>query len=143
MQTTDVHKAVLRVSTVIADLARVYPWLDAVADAHSVPASLLPAMHVVLEEAVANVAMHAYPTGEVGEITVRLCRDTDTIVLTVEDAGVAFDATAVSLPDRAVSLQDATPGGLGLRLIRRYCPDMTYERRDGHNQLTLRFPQPA
>jgi anti-sigma regulatory factor (Ser/Thr protein kinase) len=131
--------ATLRVTSTIADLARLYPWLDHAATG-VVPAALLPKLHVVVEEAVANVAMHAFPQDEVGEITVQLRVEPDATVLTVEDAGAAFDSTAAAEPDRPTSLLDATPGGLGLRLMRRYCSDITYERRDGRNRLTLRFP---
>jgi anti-sigma regulatory factor (Ser/Thr protein kinase) len=57
----------------------------------------------------------------------------------VEDAGRPFDPGAAELPARPASLADAMPGGLGLRLLRHHCRDLSYRRTDGRNRLTLRF----
>ena len=45
-------EAVLRLTSEVAELGRLYPWLDQAAAEAEVPADLLPGMHVVLEEAV-------------------------------------------------------------------------------------------
>jgi anti-sigma regulatory factor (Ser/Thr protein kinase) len=63
----------------------------------------------------------------------------ETILLEVEDAGAAFDPASAPLPRRADSLANAVPGGWGIGLIRRFCPSLTYERRDGVNRLTMPF----
>ena len=137
--------AVLRITSAGADLARLYPWLDAAADAAALPPSVLNGMHVALEEAVANVAMHAYPADAPGEIAIRLTRLPDgAAALTVEDRGPPFDPTAAPAhPPHPASIQDAEPGGLGLTLMRHYCSAIAYERVDGTNRLILRFAAPA
>ncbi len=129
---------VLRIGTALDDLARLYPWLDAAA-ARLLPAAIVQKMHVALEEAVMNVAMHAYAPGEAGEITIRLHADPDAAALVIEDAGPAFDPTAATPRPRATSLEAARPGGLGLTLLRHYCRDISYERAEDRNRLTLRF----
>lgn len=134
-------EAVLRLTPALADLARLYPWLDEVAA--GVPPGLMPGLHVVLEEAAANVAMHAYPPGQQGEIVVRLRTAPDTVELVVEDAGLPFDPTQARAGARPADAREMQVGGWGLGLIRRYCPDIAYARRDGRNVLTLRFPVAA
>jgi serine/threonine-protein kinase RsbW len=134
------REAVLRLSSTMEDLGRLYPWLDQAAAEVAVPAGLRPGMHVALEEAVANVAMHGFPQGETGRITVRLQMRPDAALLIVEDDGVAFDPTTADLGERPKSLAEATPGGWGLDLIRRYCPTAAYERRGASNHLTMSFP---
>jgi hypothetical protein len=37
-------------------------------------------------------------------------------------------------------LLDAEPGGLGIKLLRHYCKDISYARESGRNRLTLGFP---
>jgi anti-sigma regulatory factor (Ser/Thr protein kinase) len=133
----------LRLTSAAEDLARLYSWLDAAAAEQGLPATILYGMHVALEEAVANVAKHAFPPGEYGDIAVTLRREPDAALLEVEDRGRAFDATAAALPARPASLLDAEPGGAGLGLIRHYCHDLRYERLDGRNRLTLCFRTPA
>lgn len=133
--------AVLRIAPADADLARLYPWLEDAAA--TLPPALRNGMHVALEEVVMNVAMHGFAPGQAGEITIRLCRAPDSAALVVEDSGHAFDPTAAAAPARATSLEEAVPGGLGLTLLRHYCRDIAYERVDGRNRLTLRFPLPS
>ncbi len=127
----------LQLTSAVADLAQVYPWLDEAAA--GVEAANLARIHVALEEAVANAALHGFPEGRVGHITLRAECLTDSLVLQVEDDGVAFDPTAVAARKRATSLDDVEPGGWGLGLIRAFATSVAYERRDDHNRLTMRF----
>lgn len=132
--------AVLCIGTALADLERLYPWLSTEAETRRLPPATVQKMHVALEEAVMNVAMHAYGPDATGRITIRLLTAPDTAALVIEDAGPAFDPTVAPARDRPSSLEDARPGGLGLTLLRHFCGDIGYERAGGHNRLTLRFP---
>jgi anti-sigma regulatory factor (Ser/Thr protein kinase) len=129
----------LQITTDLADLARLYPWLDEAAARHNLAPKLLEAMHVVLEEAVMNVAMHAILPDDAREILVSFAAAGGLAELVIEDAGQEFNpVTAPEIP-RPKSLAEAEPGGMGLKLLRRYCTDMDYERAGGRNRLTLRF----
>ncbi len=127
----------LRITSAVDELARLYPWLDAAANRLSLNPNMLQAMHVALEEAVMNVAMHGYPAGEAGEIIVQLQVEANAAVLRVEDQGPRFDPVAA--PENAGPDQ-ATPGGHGIKLLRHFCKDISYARRADRNFLTLRFP---
>jgi len=129
----------MRISKAHEDLIRLYPWLDEAARSHGVPDAMLYGMHVALEEAVMNVAMHAFPADDPGDIDVRLCVSTDVATLVIEDAGRAFDPTRAMAHTGPDSLEEATPGGMGLRLMHHYCKDMFYQRTGTGNRLTLRF----
>lgn len=132
----------LALTTAPEDLARLYPWLDEAAAAAGVTEPLLGRMHVALEEAVMNVAMHGIGLGRRDEvITVRLLTDDGAVALVVEDAGPEFDPVAAPDVEKSVSLEGIGAGGLGLRLLRHYCKDMVYAREAGVNRLTLRFMQ--
>jgi serine/threonine-protein kinase RsbW len=120
------------------DLAEVHPWLDQAAA--RLPPDLRHGMRVALEEAVMNVAMHGFPAGNPGEITIRLSRSPGSVALIVEDQGRAFDPTQAEPPLLPTSLLDVEPGGMGLILLRHYCGDISYQRRGCVNRLTLRFP---
>ena len=100
-------------------------------------------MHVALEEAVMNVAMHAYAPDLEGEIVVTFAVNDASAALTVEDAGPPFNPVAADAPDPHVRIQSDVPGGLGLTLMRHFCQDIGYERVDGRNRLTMRFPLPS
>jgi anti-sigma regulatory factor (Ser/Thr protein kinase) len=119
-------------------LGVLYPWLDEVA-AHLIEPRVLARMHVALEEAVVNAAMHAFAPGEIGRIAVRFRIDGGEAELEVEDDGFDFDPTAGATPPLATTLAEANPGGLGLVLIRALCASVTYSRKDGVKRLTMRF----
>ena len=120
------------------ELGRLYPWLDGAARAVGLPGSMLPGMHVALEEAVMNAVMHGFAPGPPGRVAVRLDVTHDMAVLVVEDDGRAVDPTL--LPTIRPGPQDSAVGGLGLTLLRHFCRDISYARVSNHNRLTLRFP---
>lgn len=103
---------------------------------------MLNAMHLSLEEAVMNLAMHAFAPGEHHEIVIWLHQVSDAIVLVVEDKGRFFDPAVAPLPRHPENLHDAEPGGLGLTLLRHFCQDIGYRQIGDRNQLSLRFPLP-
>ncbi len=142
MPTPDAAPAPLRMTTAPADLARLYPWLDDAARLLALPPKLLEGMQVALEEAVMNVAMHGYKHEAGGEIIVRLCSEAGAAVLQVEDQGPPFDPVAAPQTVNPVSLEQIDAGGLGLKLLRHFCKDISYARELDRNRLTLRFPIP-
>jgi serine/threonine-protein kinase RsbW len=127
---------VLRIGSAVEELAQVYPWLDAAAQTVGAPVGLLPGMHVVLDEAVMNAVMH----GGAASIVLTLTVEPGVVVLTVEDDGAPFDPLTATPREKATRLEEASPGGLGLRLMHHYCQDMAYQRTGGMNRLMLRFP---
>ncbi|HQT38453.1 MAG TPA: ATP-binding protein [Acidocella sp.] len=131
---------VLRVTTALADLSRLYPWLEGAAARLGLPHPLVQKMQVVAEEAVMNVAMHAYAPGSGEAIEIRLSAASAVAELAVEDSGPEFNPLMAAEKPRPASLVDAQPGGLGIKLVKRYCQDISYTRQNGHNLLTLRFP---
>jgi anti-sigma regulatory factor (Ser/Thr protein kinase) len=130
----------LQITTAQADLARLYAWLDDASARHNLPPSLLEAMHFALEEAVMNVAMHAILPADAPEILISFTAKGDVAELLIEDAGQEFNSVTAPEKPRPKSLAEAEPGGMGLKLMRRYCKDISYQRTGGRNLLTLRFP---
>lgn len=143
MSERDSVRDVLRLGTDLEELSRLYPWLDAAAAPWGWPADFMNGMHVALEEAVMNVAMHAYPPGEPGQITVRLRVSDPVAALVVEDEGPPFNPVIAPAHDPHARVMGDEAGGLGLTLMRHFCKDISYERADGCNRLTLRFPRPG
>ena len=129
----------LRITTAPADLARLYPWLDDAGARHNLAPKFLDAMHVTLEEAVMNVVMHAALPEEAPEILIQFTAAPGFAELLIEDAGQEFNPVTAPEKPRPKSLAEAEPGGMGLKLLRRYCTDMAYERTGGRNRLMLRF----
>jgi anti-sigma regulatory factor (Ser/Thr protein kinase) len=95
---------------------------------------------LILEESLMNVIWHGFD--EAGEqaidVYVSICGGD--IALRFEDAGRAFDPTHRPDPRLPASLDEASPGGLGLLLVRKFAKSVHYERLGGRNRLTICIP---
>lgn len=116
-------------------------WIAAIAARDELPARAAFQLELVLTEAVTNIMDQARSEPSAGRIDIdcRICGDAIDVV--IADDGPAFDPTArpeVILPR---DLDDATPGGLGIHLMRRYTRGMEYRRENGRNILSMILPR--
>lgn len=59
------------------------------------------------------------------------------VQLVVSDRGEPFDSGQARLKPLAASLEQATPGGLGLRLLKAFSDAMEYRVHEVRNDLTI------
>jgi anti-sigma regulatory factor (Ser/Thr protein kinase) len=131
--------------TIRADMweaRRASGWLRSAALAHNVPPEQVVRLDHCLDEALANVIRHGGPNALSSPVhlqfSVRRGPAGCTAELSVSDAGVAFDAsTHVAAAPHPTSLADATPGGLGLPLIRNFSDELSYRHSQGRNHLMI------
>ena len=95
-------------------------------------------LNLVLEEAVTNVVMYAYPEGEVHQIWLSAEEHNGSLVFTLQDEGAEFDPTVVPEADVTLSAEEREIGGLGIFLIRQIMNEVSYQRIDGRNVLTMK-----
>lgn len=102
------------------------------------PMKLLMQIDLVVEEVFVNIAHYAYKDA-VGKafITCKLDKENDLLTLIFEDEGVQFDPLAKDDPDITASAEEREIGGLGIFLTKKLMDDVSYERKDGKNILTL------
>jgi anti-sigma regulatory factor (Ser/Thr protein kinase) len=97
---------------------------------------------LVFEELVANIVKHGAPDRHALEVRFTLEVRPDSIILTFDDNGVAFDPRGRPDPLPQKSLDEARIGGYGLMLVRRAASSLDYLRTaDGHNRLTVKLPR--
>ena len=72
-----------------------------------------------------------------GLIDVTLSREGDSVRAEVADDASPFNPLLAPSPDISAALDARQPGGLGIALVRGLTDDVRYERRGGHNRLTL------
>ena len=95
------------------------------------------AIELVLEEALMNIALHAWQHGDPQPTELALCALEDCVVIRLRDAGAAFDPGAVAAAEPPADLAHATPGGRGLALMRLHAQRIAYARVDDHNEITI------
>lgn len=101
------------------------------------PASEAFPFELALEEIFMNVAMHGKTDTHQPQVEIHLRHDDGRVVLTVADDGPAFDPLQAPPPDLEADLEDRPVGGLGIHLVREMMDEVSYQHREGHNQLTM------
>ena len=128
----------LELTSTLADLGRVAPWVGELAALYGFSDDARFAIELCLEEALSNIVRHGY-AGEAGHaLTVDFARVEDKALFVVVDNAPAFEPLQ---PGEAASanLNTMTPGGQGLRLLYRFANSVEYERLEDGNRLTLGF----
>jgi serine/threonine-protein kinase RsbW len=136
----------LELDSQLAELSRVQPWIEAVADRHGVAEDIRFAMQLCVEEALANIVLHGYRSEPGHPIVLRTLVSAGTLFFAIDDQGPPFapDEPGSQNPGtEPVSLESIEPGGNGIRLLYRFAGSLSYERLADGNRLTIGFPVPV
>ena len=124
----------------LTELGRMWPWAEALADEYGIDQETRFAVHLCLEEALANVVLHGYREEPGHPIVIRASVAGDWLLMAIEDEAPHFapDEHAAMEP-QAADLETMEPGGNGIRLLRRFAGSVVYEALPRGNRLTLGF----
>ncbi|MEB3321676.1 MAG: ATP-binding protein [Synechococcaceae cyanobacterium] len=124
-----------------AELARAAGWLRRSGRRQGMPEGKIERLDLCLQEILANLIEHGGVRRADAPVTLALAfasaGDEHRAVLTVRDPCAPFDPLGHEPRDRPGSLQEATPGGLGLLLVRRFADGIDYQRSGESNVLSL------
>lgn len=97
-------------------------------------------MHInlALEEAIANVIMYANPPQERHNIVLKVSATKEQLIFLLTDKGLSFDPTQADDTDLALPIEQRPIGGLGIFLIRSIMNEVSYQRLDDENRLTMK-----
>ena len=112
-------------------------FIDEVARDGNIDAALTASLNLAIEEAVVNVMDYAYPKGTFGTVNIVATIADGILSFVISDNGKPFDPTAKAEVDTTLSAEERPLGGLGIHLVRKIMDDITYERKDNKNILTL------
>jgi anti-sigma regulatory factor (Ser/Thr protein kinase) len=97
---------------------------------------------LIFEEIVSNIIRHGCTDNPQCVVEVKVALHDNSIVLDFEDNARPFDPRAHDVPALPDSLEEASPGGLGLRLVRKASKRIDYERTaENRNHLTVTIAQ--
>ena len=135
--TTHATKRCLTLHNDIRQIPLLAEFVETIAQEKSLDNSLTNNLNLALEEAVSNVMLYAYPEGSDGLVDVEAVIDENKLTFIITDSGKAFDPTAAPEADITASADERPIGGLGIHLVRTIMDDVTYQRNDGMNILTM------
>jgi anti-sigma regulatory factor (Ser/Thr protein kinase) len=124
----------------MSELKRVAPWIEALASRHGIPESTQFAMNLCLEEVLSNIIRHGYAGQPGHSIGVRFTAPRDNyFVLVVEDQAPPFNPVAAPELPPISAHEDASVGGQGIRLLRRFADALEYQATLSGNRLSIGF----
>ena len=93
---------------------------------------------VAVEEIFVNIALYAYaPETGKADITFDVDKEKKEAVITFRDKGVAFNPLEKQDPDVTQSAEERQIGGLGIYIVKKTMDQVTYERVNDENVLTI------
>ena len=122
----------------IAELERVAVFVEEVSQLLSLDSETTMNLNLALEEVVSNVILYAYPQKMGENIIIKASSDDNILVFTITDKGDEFDPTKVEDADITLAAEDRESGGLGIFIVKNIMNEVTYQRLDGKNILTLK-----
>lgn len=112
--------------------------LEVFAQEEKLPARVVQATDLALEEHLTNILSYAYDQPGDHVIRVRFVLEDDYLRVEVEDDGKPFNPLERSEVDTTVPLDSKPVGGLGIHLIREFMDEVGYRREAGRNILCMR-----
>jgi serine/threonine-protein kinase RsbW len=117
----------------LSALAGLANWCAALARRERLDAATAQALDLCLSELVSNVIEH----GGAVPVVVEAVRESDSLMVTVWDAGRPFDPLQHAAPPLDADLDRVRIGGLGLTLVRRFARELRYAREGDWNRLSF------
>ena len=106
----------------------------------SIPCSVrtLLELDMIVEEVFINIANYAYGK-QIGKAWVDLSMDDSGkhLIMTFRDKGIPYDPLKKETPDLKSPAEKRAIGGLGIFLVHEYSDSLSYQYKDGENQLTI------
>ena len=121
----------------ISEINKLATFVEELSEELDLTPDLVFNLNLVLEEAVSNVILYAYPKEEQQEISLSAVMSDNNLVFVLTDSGKEFDPTQAPDADITLSAEERQIGGLGIFLIRQIMNQIEYQRIDGKNVLTL------
>ena len=122
----------------LSELARIAEEIEAHGESRGWPAKWIMNLNISLDELITNIVSYGYRDSGEHEIRVTLTERSGSLVVVLEDDGMAFDPfTTVPEPDLDADVEERRIGGLGVYFVKTLMDEATYERLDDRNRITL------
>ena len=91
---------------------------------------------VSTNEAITNILNHGYD--QAGDIEITVGCQNHSLIIRLRDNAQPFDPTTVPKPDITLPLEQRTPGGLGVHMMREFTDKLSYRTtNNGENELIM------
>lgn len=122
----------------LSELSRIADEIESHGESRGWPTKWIMNLNLSLDELITNTVSYGYQDTDEHEIHITLTERTGSLVVVVEDDGMAFDPfTAAPAPDLEAGVEDRPIGGLGVYFVKTLMDEVAYERVENCNRITL------
>lgn len=114
-------------------LDEVQTFVEEMLAEEKVPVKDIHSCLIASDEIFSNVCRYSGAS----EVTVECSVEEGGVHLVIEDDGTAFNPLDRPVPDTEQTLENRTPGGLGIYMVRKLMDGVNYERAGGKNRLSM------
>ena len=130
-------KKQLTLKNQVGELEHVNRFIEEIGEELGLDMELQMNLNLVMEEMVSNVIFYAYPEGKVADIELTAECNGRELTFVLSDQGKEFDPTAKEDADPDVNPVDREIGGMGIYIVKNIMNQVTYQRLEGRNLLTM------
>ena len=95
-------------------------------------------INICLDELFTNIVLYGFDDDGEHIVKFALQGDSNFVVINIEDDAKPFNPLEKVDPDFPENVEEAKIGGLGILIIRKIMDNVTYERSQGKNKLTMK-----
>ena len=95
-------------------------------------------INICIDELFTNIVSYGFEDNVEHYVKFTLKGDNEFVIINIEDDGVPFNPLEKIDPDFPENVESAKIGGLGILIIRKLMDNISYERRQGKNTLTMK-----
>ena len=131
-------KKEIKIKNQVGELENVNDFIEEIGDELQLDMELLMNLKLVMEEMVSNVIFYAYPEGKTADIELSAELVGRQLTFVLSDKGREFDPTMKEDIDTETDPADRDLGGLGIYIVKNIMNEVTYQRLEGKNLLTMK-----
>lgn len=122
----------------IENIAKVTDFVEEKISSSGFPAKFISQINIVIDEIVGNISNYAYtPENGSVEVYLSISENPHAITLSFIDCGVAYNPLERTDPDVTLPESQRQIGGLGILMVKNIVDDISYQRVDDENILTI------
>lgn len=131
-------KKEIKIKNQVGELEKVNAFIEEIGEELQLDMELLMNLNLVMEEMVSNVIFYAYPEGKTADIELSAELIGRHLTFVLSDKGREFDPTMKEDIDTETDPADRDLGGLGIYIVKNIMNEVTYQRLEGKNLLTMK-----
>ena len=122
----------------VGDLERVNQFVEEIGEELGLDMELQMNLNLVMEEMVSNIIFYAYPKGTEAGIELLAESDGKELTFVLSDQGKEFDPTLKEDANPDINPMERDIGGMGIYIVKNIMNQVSYQRLDGKNLLTMK-----